>query len=1503
MPSLALIEAVKNDDTTSFARHMSHLEVYDDHKMTALMWATQLGRLHFVHELLTLAREQSDNGRTALMYAAEHGHVECVRALRERESGMCDENGWTALMWAVRGKHKECANLLLSEAPLRSTKELLSLEGKSFPKGVSALDIANTVGIEVEGLSPPKQVITLNVSLTSELSYADLRKAVKKNDIGFIHANLNLVSRCGESTGTALMDAAGRGSDEMVRLLRPLEARLQDGRGWTALMHAVGRGHEECVGLLLLERDLKDREGRTAEDVANGLPKEMRDRMLKALRKPLNLLDLPPELGPLTITGLVGNDKTGIVYTACNRSHRNCLLRVVRYSSLPEKTRRAIGEEVRILPSLRHENVLSCLGVVDDPPQQTAYFVFPWHPKVLLEEIRDRREAGRSFGTDELWKCIRQIANGMQHLHEHDWFCRGLSPASIYLSKDGKCVLAPFELAQPLDAPLYLAPEIQRGSPHDPAADVWTLGAIIYEMCAGVPPFKSVDEISSGAVPRIGGRPGSLTDLVARMLSSSPESRPSIQECLRSVPRGSDPHPPRRRSEDRFMEALRSRGREAYEEAMSLFEDGLELSPEQETEACRLAIANGWSRMAEQFEEAYRPEEGRTTMLMCAAMDRNLDLLRRYVHERRRQDENGWTALMHATIRNHPDSVKELLDEADIKSTKEVTRKGRTFPAGTTAKDIAKRLQDEKLIRVFSKHNGRSGAGFRERTDRASEGVDNPLIEAAKNGRDRNVRKYLNEYGGKSDKDGWTALMYAADGGYHECVSLLVEKEVRLQNKDGWTALMFAAVRGDKDVFSLLLSEKGMQSERPVTRGGKFYPPRVSALIVASINDNEHLISHLFFYEHKLMDSDGHDYHWYLLNNKEHWRTEAPSIVVDFVSSIYIGAEAGDVDMVIKHKEEAGIMGKNGSTALMLAAENGHLEVVKLLAQEEARMVDNRGMTSLMRAARNGHVDVVRYLAPLEMHMRDKDEFTAYLHAFICDRGECLEILRDELTDAHDPLSTIEIVVQFESSDAGTSTPVPKTSLEEALERYDRDALISILNSKETIGFVQKHNVCMAAIDNDDLELALRLAPEYYSEATRKTMLMLVASTGASEYIRKYEYELGKRDGKGHTATMIAVQKRRPNIISVLQGREAMARDLNGWTALMLAASLNYCDCIEELRVEARLSTKKSVENPVFVPEGATALMIAVIYGHIEAVRILSEWERGMSDSVGHTAKWHAERLKPNSTRAEIIALLQNEESCSPTGLGGREVALDSDGNSLLMEKIQGHNYDEILRVLPHYIGRQNKHGWSALMFAVQKNRASLIRHLICEATIQTRNRFQGFPAQVTALMISAILGHRECVQHLSGVEARCSSITGRTALMYAAENGHTECVRILRDHERGMCTNEGETALILAARKGQDGPASLLLEEACMQDRKGYTALMYAAEKGHIETVRVLCELEAGVANSTDGFSALMYALINEHFDCAELLQSEAGMVTTKEVTYRGCVYPEGTSFSSLNQ
>ncbi|TNJ29576.1 Superfamily II DNA and RNA helicase [Giardia muris] len=121
-----------------------------------------------------------------------------------------------------------------------------------------------------------------------------------------------------------------------------------------------------------------------------------------------------------------------------------------------------------------------------------------------------------------------------------------------------------------------------------------------------------------------------------------------------------------RRSNGRFLDLSCVN----YEEVTSLLESGAGLSRDQELKVCRLAIAKGWSEIAERLEEAYRPEEGRTTMLMCAAMDRNLDLLKRYVHERRMQDENGWTALMFAAQAGHLECVQILLPEAWIRTTR-----------------------------------------------------------------------------------------------------------------------------------------------------------------------------------------------------------------------------------------------------------------------------------------------------------------------------------------------------------------------------------------------------------------------------------------------------------------------------------------------------------------------------------------------------------------------------------------------------------------------------------------------------------------------------------------------------------------------------------------------------------------------------------------------------------------------------------------------------------------
>ncbi|EFO62924.1 Protein 21.1 [Giardia lamblia P15] len=94
--------------------------------------------------------------------------------------------------------------------------------------------------------------------------------------------------------------------------------------------------------------------------------------------------------------------------------------------------------------------------------------------------------------------------------------------------------------------------------------------------------------------------------------------------------------------------------------------------------------------------------------------------------------------------------------------------------------------------------------------------------------------------------------------------------------------------------------------------------------------------------------------------------------------------------------------------------------------------------------------------------------------------------------------------------------------------------------------------------------------------------------------------------------------------------------------------------------------------------------------------------------------------------------------------------------------------------------------------------------------------------------------------------------------------------------HEAGRFTTNGETALMMAAKRHQLSLVSLLLpQEKNMQDKDGYTALMYAACYNHVEIARLLtCELGK---QTSSGWTALMLAVFHNSLGCIPLLLSEA--------------------------
>lgn len=171
------------------------------------------------------------------------------------------------------------------------------------------------------------------------------------------------------------------------------------------------------------------------------------------------------------------------------------------------------------------------------------------------------------------------------------------------------------------------------------------------------------------------------------------------------------------------------------------------------------------------------------TALMISAMRGYMDCVDLLVDlEGKMQDKEGWTALMYACAHNMCPTDKLVDAEATICDNK-----------GSTA-----------LHYAISRKNVRAVNKLADR-EMSLEGVT-PLMSAAAANAIPQVIGYIEQYAGKSDHNGVTALMYAASAGSEECVRLLLQngKEARMQDKDGYTALIRATMRNNVKCVKLL---------------------------------------------------------------------------------------------------------------------------------------------------------------------------------------------------------------------------------------------------------------------------------------------------------------------------------------------------------------------------------------------------------------------------------------------------------------------------------------------------------------------------------------------------------------------------------------------------------------------------------------------------------------------------------------------------------------------------
>jgi len=206
----------------------------------------------------------------------------------------------------------------------------------------------------------------------------------------------------------------------------------------------------------------------------------------------------------------------GEVYRARDtRLKREVALKVLpdAFARDPERMAR-FQREAELLASLNHPNVATLYGVEEG---------------ALAMELVDGETLAGPLPVQTTLEYARQIAEALEYAHERGVIHRDLKPANVKVTPEGTVKLLDFGLAKAihdpggstadpansptltlglsgvgvlLGTPAYMSPEQASGRPADRRADIWSFGAVLYEMLAGRPAFpgESVTDILAGVL-------------------------------------------------------------------------------------------------------------------------------------------------------------------------------------------------------------------------------------------------------------------------------------------------------------------------------------------------------------------------------------------------------------------------------------------------------------------------------------------------------------------------------------------------------------------------------------------------------------------------------------------------------------------------------------------------------------------------------------------------------------------------------------------------------------------------------------------------------------------------------------------------------------------------------------------------------------------------------------------------------------------------------------------
>ena len=186
-------------------------------------------------------------------------------------------------------------------------------------------------------------------------------------------------------------------------------------------------------------------------------------------------------------------------------------------------------EEFAVLEQLHHRNLVKVYDFGESSIPPGYYFTMEYVPGDDWGTLcsRQRTQAGGKTDLESIISILSQLCDVLQYVHEHGILHHDIKPNNIRVTPGGvvklvdfglvRRVVSPTEEVSLRGTPAYIAPEVLRGEPATPGADLYALGVTLYEVLTGNLPHREYLNLTP--------LPKALRPIVRKLLAPNPAER------------------------------------------------------------------------------------------------------------------------------------------------------------------------------------------------------------------------------------------------------------------------------------------------------------------------------------------------------------------------------------------------------------------------------------------------------------------------------------------------------------------------------------------------------------------------------------------------------------------------------------------------------------------------------------------------------------------------------------------------------------------------------------------------------------------------------------------------------------------------------------------------------------------------------------------------------------------------------------------------------------------